>query len=100
MYEIDRYGLVMIDKNHKIESFQEKTYRDEALINSGLYYLNKSAFNDKTPEGNFSMETDYFEKYFSKGILGGFPYEAFFRDIGIPEDFNLAQDEFRQFKYQ
>lgn len=99
MSNIDRYGLVEID-NNRITSFKEKSFQKEALINSGVYLLNKDHFINKTPKGNFSMETEYFEKYYESGILGGFTFSAFFRDIGIPEDFNLAQHEFERFKYQ
>lgn len=100
MNNIDRYGLVEIDETNCITKFKEKSFQEKALINSGIYRLKKSLFIDKTPEGNFSMENDYFEKYYGDKILGGFSYEAFFRDIGIPKDFNLAQNEFKQFTYQ
>ena len=30
----------------------------------------------------------------------GFPYTSYFIDIGIPEDYTKAQDDFKGFKYK
>ena len=39
----------------------------------------------------FSFEKDFLEKYIGQENIIGYPSEAFFIDIGIPEDYERAQ---------
>jgi D-glycero-alpha-D-manno-heptose 1-phosphate guanylyltransferase len=43
------------------------------------------------------MEQEYFEKYCSQKQLEGFIDEGYFIDIGIPEDYDKAQEELQSF---
>ena len=70
------------------------------LINAGVYVLKSGIFLSKTESGkNFSIEKDFFEKYINELEIFGFVHEAYFIDIGIPEDFSKAQNDFKGFKY-
>ena len=44
------------------------------------------------------MEKDFFEKYMSKLNIKAFLSEDYFIDIGIPEDYKKAQDDFKKKK--
>jgi len=92
MFRFERYGKVDIDGNSRIVRFGEKQYCDAGLINGGVYVINRKAldkFSDK-----FSLEKDFFEPEASAGKLIGFPAGGYFIDIGIPEDYRRAQNDF------
>lgn len=97
-----RYGHIRIDQNYRINAFMEKSSEQQAgLINAGMYILNKQVFLEHAPqEGAFSIERDFFEKQCRNLLIKGFPFNGYFIDIGVPEDFAKAQDDFKQFKYR
>lgn len=96
-----RYGTIEIDSNDRICSFREKSGLElEGLINGGVYIINRDLFLKTTPSGiNFSIEKDFFEKQLERLIIKGFEFDGYFIDIGIPEDYNKAQNDFKEFKY-
>ena len=91
MKQFDRYGVVTIDKNHLVTGFQEKKYYEEGLINGGIYMLNKLSFLQHPFPTVFSFEKDFLEKYIEQEKITGHSFDAFFIDIGIPEDYERAQ---------
>ena len=91
MLDFDRYGEVALE-GERITAFREKRHCDEGLINAGVYVIRCNAL-DALPE-RFSIEKDFFEKEVSRGTLAGFVNDGYFIDIGIPEDFAKAQEEF------
>ncbi len=97
-----RYGTVKLGKDCEIKSFKEKDgLETEGLINAGVYLLNKNIYLSNTAEKiNFSIEKDFFEKNKGELNLFGFEYEGYFIDIGIPEDYTKAQNDFKEFKYK
>ena len=48
----------------------------------------------------FSIEKDFFEKNINELTMFGFEYQGYFIDIGIPEDYKKAQDDFKRFTYR
>lgn len=94
MHDFDRYGLVAIEAgSNRILQFHEKQFCHSGLINGGVYLLEKDEL-DSYPE-KFSLEKDYFEKTVSTHILSGYISEGYFIDIGIPEDYERAQTDFK-----
>jgi D-glycero-alpha-D-manno-heptose 1-phosphate guanylyltransferase len=92
MKAFDRYGAVDIN-NQIVTGFSEKKYHEAGLINGGVYALDKDSFLQKKFPRIFSFEKDYLEmEYRSRQILGMIS-EAYFIDIGIPEDYLRAQIE-------
>lgn len=96
MQNFDRYGVVETDNTGRIISFQEKKYYQDGLINGGIYLLNKEKFIARSFSEKFSFEKDYLEKFASGGNFYGSVQEGYFIDIGIPEDYERAQDELRR----
>jgi D-glycero-alpha-D-manno-heptose 1-phosphate guanylyltransferase len=92
MKSFDRYGAVDI-YNQVITGFSEKKFHETGLINGGVYALSASSFLQKTFPAAFSFEKDYLEKEYPKGHILGMVSNAYFIDIGIPEDYQRAQDE-------
>jgi D-glycero-alpha-D-manno-heptose 1-phosphate guanylyltransferase len=97
-----RYGSIETNANDQIISFKEKTQETKpGLINGGVYILNKEVYRDNTPSAsNFSIEKDFFETQLNTHTIKGFEFKGYFIDIGIPEDYNKAQHDFKEFKYR
>jgi len=95
MFNFDRYGKVEIDGNARIICFGEKQYCESGYINGGVYLMNRNIlenFPDK-----FSLERDFFEPEANEGKFFGFPAKGYFIDIGTPDDYLRAQDDFVEF---
>lgn len=95
MRNFDRYGVVVTDKGGYINTFLEKAYYDEGLINGGLYALHLESFLQIPFPEKFSFETDYLERYYPSRRMMGLVQDEYFIDIGIPEDFKKADAELR-----
>jgi D-glycero-alpha-D-manno-heptose 1-phosphate guanylyltransferase len=95
MRHFDRYGVVNVGASGVITSFEEKQYREEGLINGGVYMINKSAFLAKQLPEKFSFEKEYLERYISEEKFFGFKSQGYFIDIGVPGDYANAQNDFR-----
>lgn len=95
MKNFDRYGMVEIDEsNSKILNFSEKKYCKDGLINGGIYLINKNCILNQGLPTKFSFETEFLQNHCGKdGFIYGFPYENYFIDIGIPDDYDRAQHE-------
>lgn len=94
MGNFSRYGVVDLDEEGKVCSFKEKQFYSEGLINGGCYLLNVDDFLQYSFPEKFSFETNYLEKYYKKKDIYGIVEDAYFIDIGIPEDYERAQEEF------
>ncbi|MFT3678841.1 MAG: nucleotidyltransferase family protein [Ferruginibacter sp.] len=94
MTDFDRYGAVLLNKDHAVVSFKEKQFYTEGCINGGVYMLNVPRFLQEDLPVKFSFEKDYLEKQVGKQKLYGIVQDKYFIDIGIPEDYARAQKEF------
>jgi D-glycero-alpha-D-manno-heptose 1-phosphate guanylyltransferase len=94
MRDFDRFGVVELDGNSRVRSFREKQYYKEGLINGGVYALNRRQFLEDDLPAKFSFEKDWLEKRLVDRQLFGLIQDAYFIDIGIPEDYQRAQREF------
>jgi D-glycero-alpha-D-manno-heptose 1-phosphate guanylyltransferase len=95
MQFFDRYGVVALNEIKCISAFEEKRFFEKGLINGGVYMINKELFLSKKFPEKFSFEKDYLEKYVAESTFFGIEQDVYFIDIGIPEDFEKAQSEFK-----
>lgn len=98
-YEIDpaRFGLVEFDNNNRLTRFYEKSEGpDEGYINGGVYLLRREYLLRFGLPEKFSFEKDFLQKYYQTEEFYGLRCFSYFRDIGIPEDYQKAQDEFKR----
>jgi D-glycero-alpha-D-manno-heptose 1-phosphate guanylyltransferase len=96
--DTERYGSVRINEEKRITGFMEKGHETgPGYINGGIYIINKSFIENQGFPKVFSIEKDCFEKKYLDARFFGFPSRGYFLDIGIPEDFYRAQNEFRAF---
>jgi D-glycero-alpha-D-manno-heptose 1-phosphate guanylyltransferase len=98
----ERYGNIEFNSSNQITSFIEKNQLNQSgYINAGVYILSKKLYLQNTNSNiNFSIEKDFFEKQLNQLIIKGFEFKDYFIDIGIPEDYLKAQDDFKEFKYK
>ena len=96
MENFDRYGVVELNDDDSIKSFEEKKFYKEGLINGGVYILNTEQFLAEELPGKFSFEKDYLEKYFETRKIYGSVQDEYFIDIGIPEDYFRVQQELKK----
>lgn len=94
MRRFERYGTVNMEPiTGTILSFSEKKYCEEGLINGGVYVIRK---NSPIFEGlgvKFSFETAVLEPQCARHQLLGVVQNGYFIDIGVPEDYQRAQEE-------
>ena len=77
--DVKRFGSITNDKENIITDFSEKNIKSgKGYINGGIYF---------------------FEKYHKSNKFYAFHSSSYFRDIGIPEDYFKAQDEFKKLSY-
>lgn len=93
LHDFDRYGVVDIGNDGRVSGFREKGRYKSGYINCGIYLIRKNLFSIYSPGEKFS-----FEEYLASnttldmyGVISG----GYFIDIGIPEDYEKAQREFR-----
>lgn len=101
-YEIDaeRYGLVKFDSDNRIVEFDNKPLPGtEGYINGGLYLITKEYFLSHDFPEKFSIEKDFFQKSYKEERFFGLRCFSYFRDIGVPEDYRKALDEFQRIVY-
>src|ERR1700754_3641286 len=96
MQDFDRFGVVEVDDDQRVTHFREKQHYASGLINGGVYALNSRRFLGESLPEKFSFEKDYLEK--GNRRLFGMVQDAYFIDIGIPEDYRRGQEEVGQLK--
>lgn len=90
MNNFDRYGSVVLNSG-KVNSFEEKKFVKSGLINAGVYLIRKDIF-DGVAEKEFS-----FEKFLEQqDDVYGYVSDEYFIDIGIPQDYEKAQKDFKE----
>ncbi len=96
MQNFDRYGVVECHEDHTIKKFREKKFYEKGLINGGVYALEVAAILEAPLPEKFSFEKDFLEKPSPGRRLSGLVQDAYFIDIGIPEDYERAQREVKE----
>jgi D-glycero-alpha-D-manno-heptose 1-phosphate guanylyltransferase len=85
-----RFGRVEMSDG-RVNAFLEKGMSGTGLINAGCYVLPKDALDDFALGQPFSLETEFFIKYLQRIRFDGFVTHGQFIDIGVPDDYLLAQ---------
>jgi mannose-1-phosphate guanylyltransferase len=96
--EVDQYGVVILDVDGRITGFQEKppkgTERSK-LANTGIYVFEPEIFA-RIPADTFY---DFGKQVFPELLADGLPFyglhlrDAYWRDVGTPEEYRRANDD-------
>ena len=89
--DVSRYGLVRLDGDVVAEFSQQAAAGEGGMINAGIYLFDRAVLDDLSPV--CSLEADVLPRLAARGALRGTVADGYFRDIGIPEDYDLAQQE-------
>ena len=92
---VGRYGQIKTAKNGALEIFSEKgAEHGPGWINAGVYFLSRD-FIASIPSGcSVSLEKEIFPNWIGCGIYG-YHSEGHFIDIGVPEDYEKAEEFFK-----
>ncbi len=96
MQNFDRYGTVEL-KGTQIVAFNEKKPVKKGLINGGVYVLNKGLLSNSRLPTKFSFEKEIMEQGVMQFDMQAYFSDGYFIDIGIPEDYQRAQQELPTF---
>jgi D-glycero-alpha-D-manno-heptose 1-phosphate guanylyltransferase len=94
MKDFDRYGIVQTAGN-QILQFEEKKYCSEGYINGGVYALKKAFLSKQNLPQKFSFEKEILEKPLGQYRAFKGATDAYFIDIGIPEDYFKFQADLK-----
>lgn len=87
-----RYGRVLIDAGSRVIGFEEKGAKVPGMINAGMYYVKAGALECVDKEA-FSLEQDLLKPLCPQLEIYGLTADAYFIDMGIPEDLARARAE-------
>ena len=79
------------EESLRVLAFHEKQHCAEGLINGGVYAIDRSRLDLSSLPERFSFEKEVLEPGAAIGEVGGVVSDAYFIDIGIPEDYGRAQ---------
>jgi D-glycero-D-manno-heptose 1,7-bisphosphate phosphatase len=89
--DVSRYGLVRLHGDVVTEFSQQAEAGKGGMINTGIYLFNRAVLDDLSPV--CSLEAEILPRLAARGALRGTVADGYFRDIGIPQDYVLAQQE-------
>ncbi|NQV13928.1 NTP transferase domain-containing protein [bacterium] len=87
-----RYGVVELSQLSRIEAFLEKGGAGPGLINGGIYIMHQNFFQNKDVPQKFSFE-EFLSDNVGKLHISGVPFEDYFMDMGLPEDYKKLGSE-------
>ena len=93
----ERYGVVKLNKDSRVIGFEEKEFQKKGLINGGAYIIEKSILTSYSFPKKHSFEKEFLELKFRELNFNGFKSDGYFLDIGIPDDYDQAQKDFKQY---
>ncbi len=89
-----RFGAVSCS-NGRIMAFHEKTESSGAgVINGGIYAIRREWLMTQNMPDKFSFEKELMQPLAGAEGFYGLSFDNYFIDIGIPEDYHRAQQEF------
>jgi D-glycero-alpha-D-manno-heptose 1-phosphate guanylyltransferase len=88
-----RFGRVKVTDGGVITEFLEKSTSEPGWINGGIYMLNRRLLDDFPMPVKFSFEQDLLEPNIDRIHPVAFQANAYFIDMGVPDDYDRAQSE-------
>lgn len=91
----ERYGQVEVDRGY-VTRFKEKETINSGYINGGIYRMNKKYLESLNLPKRFSFEKDVLEKQVYQKPIKAVYFEAYFIDMGVPEDYLKLQEDLKR----
>ena len=99
MSNFDRYGSFTLGEDRCVTGFNEKTHVEKGYINCGSYLISHGFYQEyirPMPFPAFSFEKEILEKKDRVFKIGAFISDFYFIDIGIPQDYERAEKDFKK----
>lgn len=93
MPDCSRYGRVLLDRFGVVQGFAEKQAGESGWINGGCYWISRWLLEDYAAAPSFSFEQDLLSAHIDSIHPLVHRSDAYFVDIGVPEDWQRAQRE-------
>ena len=87
-----RYGAIRLEDD-RVTGFEERGISAPGMINGGVYIFHPNLFRSLGLTDRFSFEVDVLQKHCHQLRPRAFITDAYFIDIGIPEDLDRAGQE-------
>lgn len=89
--DASRYGVVALEGDRVTDFLERPPPNTAGTINAGVYLFNRGLIDALSPA--CSLEAEVMPRLARAGALRGTVSEGYFRDIGVPEDFDRSQTE-------
>ena len=89
--DASRYGVVALEGDRVTDFLERPPPNTAGTINAGVYLFNRRLIDALSPA--CSLEAEVMPRLARAGALRGTVSEGYFRDIGVPEDFERSQTE-------
>ena len=91
--DMGRYGALEFDPNSgRLYGFAEKGRQGPGCINAGVYVMRRDfLLGYRNQQRPCSLEQDILRSGLDSAVMRVCPVQGFFIDVGIPEDYALAQ---------
>jgi NDP-mannose synthase len=98
-WQLIDYGVLQIDSSHRLTGFSEKP-QTEYLVSMGVYAVNRRILQFVPPDSKYGFD-DLMKDLLGKDeAVAVEPYDGYWLDIGRPDDYMRAVEEFEQRKPQ
>ena len=91
--DASRSGVVTLEGDRVTSFLERPSPGTPGIINAGVYVFQRGLLEKLRPD--CSLEAEIMPALAASGALRGTLAEGYFRDIGVPEDFDRAGDELR-----
>lgn len=89
--DASRYGVVALEGDRVTDFLERPPPNTAGTINAGVYLFDRRLVDALSPA--CSLEGEVMPRLARAGALRGTVSEGYFRDIGVPEDFDRSQTE-------
>lgn len=91
--DVSRYGAVKIAQQ-RVTALIEKGDTGPGYINAGVYAIRRSLLAEFPTKESFSFENEILMPTVKREVVFGYTHTKDFIDIGVPQDYRLAQSMF------
>jgi NDP-mannose synthase len=93
------YGVLQVDSSQRLTKFCEKP-RTEYLVSMGVYAVNRAVLAFVPPDCKYGFDDLMNDLLKRDELVTVEPFEGYWLDIGRPDDYVRALDEFEQRKHE
>jgi NDP-mannose synthase len=98
-WQLIDYGVLQIDSSHRLTGFSEKP-QTEYLVSMGVYAVNRRILQFVPPDSKYGFDDLMKDLLGKEEPVAVEPYDGYWLDIGRPDDYMRAVEEFEQRKPQ